>query len=187
MTRVHDYGPPICLTHNLNGWGYGEVGEILSDEVGLKCYGGYGSPDGLYPYDKTPNLVRKSVCLVHLKSQDCPGYSLYEAMALGVPLVLSRMLIDWCKMHELFVEGETCLCFDEGSSEGGAKDGKVFPINAVECAREAAERVRQLQDPVLNAKIGLAGKAALNKIMWSPRATSSLESLTKFLGRFGVT
>lgn len=181
--RQRSFAPPVCLTHALDGWGYGDVGRLLAKSVGLKRYGGYGSPDGIYPMKDVPMLLSSAVCLLHLKSQDCPGYSLYEALASACPVVVSRMLIDWCMMHSLFEEGVTCLCYDRGVADGGAKDGQCLPIDAKECAREAAERVAELRDPATNRRIGEAGRERLRQLMWSRDARSSTESLTEFMSR----
>lgn len=174
------YTPPVCMTHGLDGWGYGVVGEALRKSIGLRCFGGYGSPDGLYRMLDTPQLLSETQCLVHLKSQDCPGYSLYEALASGCPVVVSRMLIEWCKMGELFVEGETCLCYDRGMVP---EPPGYMPIDTAECIREAEECVSRLKDPKLNQRIGEAGRERLRKIMWSPIADSSRQSLTEFMTR----
>lgn len=178
--RKTTYTPPVCLVHGLNGWGYGEVGEELRKSIGLKCHGGYGSPDTMLRMDLVPEALSQAICLVHLKSQDCPGYSLYEALASGCPVVVSRMLIEWCKMSDLFIEGETCLCYDKGMVDTPAG---YEPIDQVGCVNEIKKCVGELKDPVLNRKIGEAGRAMLRKLMWSSQAHSSTQSLTDFLNR----
>lgn len=182
LPNRHPYVHPVCLTHNLSGWGYGDVGEHLRSSIGLKCYGGYGSPDGLFPYHQIPNLLSVARCLVHLKSQDCPGYSLYEALASACPVIISRMMIAWCKMQDLFIEDVTCLCYDkEYPVEGGAP---AVPIDVEGCITEIETQVERLKDPELNRRIGENGRERLRQIMWSPIANSTVTSFSKFMERY---
>lgn len=178
------YDPPVCLVHNLSGWGYGEVGDRLAKSVRLKRFGGYGSPDGLLPMQVIPSTLSRALCYVHLKSQDCPGYSLYEALSAACPVVVSRAMIDWCHMEPLFEEGVTCLCFDARLPKGYGASGATPPIDAAECAREAAECVERLRDPELNRRIGEAGRDRLRSIMWDGDSVADVEGLDTFLQRF---
>lgn len=177
------YSDPVCLVHNLDGWGYGEVGAMLSRSVGLRLHGGYGSPGGLMPMRRVPAALAEAVCCVHLKSQDCPGYSLYEALAAGCPVVVSRAMIDWCHMEPLFEEGATCLCYDARLPKGYGKTGATPPIDAAECAREAEECVARLRNPELNRRIGEAGRERLKSLMWRADHPADVASLALFLQR----
>src|SRR5262245_3703084 len=181
QTARRPHESPVCLVHNVSGWGYNELGDHLSAPAGpirLRRYGGYGSPDGLLSYKEVPRTLSEALCLVHLQGQDCPGYALYEAIASACPVVVSRCFTGrWCMAGELFVEGETCLCFDRDYADG--ERAVDFPA----CAREAEGAIERLQDRELNQQIGEAARVRLSNIMWGRYPDYDHASLRSFLER----
>ncbi len=166
---------PVCLIHNLAGWGYGAVVDNFR-RLGILCYGD-GSPDGLIPHRMVRDRLHSALCMVHLKSSDAPGYALYEALAAACPVVCTRRLIWRCKMHELLIPGETCLVFDRETHEG------LTPEDVRDCTREVGEHLARLGDPTENRRIGLAGHARLKEVMWSEGRAQDVGSLRAFLQR----
>lgn len=183
------YGPPVCLVHNLEGWGYGEVAARLRhrESVGLRCYGGHGSPDGHKPHRDLPGLLSSTLAYVHLKSVDAPGYSLYEAVYAGCPIVIPRRFVLRCQAQELFQEGKTCLTFDVPTEDAvpvvEPDRERYCPIDTDECVREVEAAVAQLTDPETNLAVGLAAKATLERLTWSPDRAADVESFSAFLSR----
>lgn len=153
-----DYGPPLCLIHNLQGWGYGALVEPLRAE-GVRMYGA-GSPDGLIRHPEVRGLLRDTLAYVHLKSSDAPGYALYEALASGCPVVCTRRLIWRCRMQDLLIPGETCLVFDRETHDPlGADD-------VLACTAEVRMHLENLRDYDYNRQIGEAGQARLADVQW---------------------
>jgi hypothetical protein len=152
------YREPVCLTHNVKGWGYGSLVEPCR-ERGIKCYGA-GSPDGCINHVDVPNLLSNAIALVHVKTSDAPGYSLYESLAAGCPIVCSRSLVWKNRMEQLFEDGRTCLLFGEPSHA---------PPNIPDCLAEIKYALQLLQDQNNNVKIGLAGRERLKELMWDER------------------
>lgn len=150
------FSDPICLTHNLVGWGYGELIDRCVS-LGVRCYGNR-SPQGLISHKEIPKLLSHAKCLVHLKTSDAPGYSLYEALAAACPLVVSRSLIWRNKMGELFEPGVTCLAFDKPTHADCDVDS---------CQGEIKAAIEQLSDPEENRRIGMAGKERLQALLWN--------------------
>ncbi len=150
---------PLCLIHNLHGWGYGEMIEPMR-RLGVKIYG-VRSPNGLVRHHEVPELLSRTLAMVHLKSSDAPGYAIYEALSAGCPIICSKRLIWRCKMQELLIPNETCLVFDrETHDELGREE-------AEQCARVIEQHLVDLQDPSNNKRIGEAGKEQLKKVMWT--------------------
>jgi|GEM_PF-3706442 len=168
-----EYDSPLCLVHNLQGWGYGALAESMR-RLGVKLYGA-GSPDGLVQHADIPKMLSRVVAMVHLKSSDAPGYALYEALAAACPLIVTRRLIWRNRMQDLFEPGKTCLVFDRETHEG------LSPQDVAKCTREVREGLQQLQDPAENQRIGMAGRERLQEIMWNKRRNGS--SLKSFMER----
>ncbi len=160
------YANPICLTHNLQGWGYQSLIPNIQ-ALGVRFFG-RGSPDGLVNHRYVPDLLRSTLALVHLKSSDAPGYSLYEALAAGCPIICSRRLIWRNKMQDLFTPGITCLVFDRETHEG------LSPKDVEDCTREITQHLQTLRDPKVNQAIGMAGRKRLQEIMWTEKDKPSL-------------
>jgi hypothetical protein len=170
------YTGPVCLIHNIQGWGYRELFDGLRG-LGVKLYGA-GSPDGLIDHKSVPSLLSSAVALVHPKSQDAPGYALYEAMAAGCPVICTGRLIWRCKMQDLLVPNETCLTFDNRETHDG-----LTPEQVEKDIADIRWYLETLADPVLNHKIGQAGRRRLREIMWSPERKEDVNSLQEFMER----
>jgi hypothetical protein len=154
----HTPQPPVCLIHAVGNWGYGALVEAARG-LGVHCYGDR-SPDGLVKHHDIPNLLANSLCLVHLKSNDAPGYALLEALAAACPVVCTRRLIWRCRMGDLLIPGETCLVFDRETHDG------LTPADVAECTRELAGHLERLRDRAENLRIGLAGRERLKAVQW---------------------
>lgn len=174
-TELYTFQRPICLTHNLVGWGYGGLIEEVR-KLGVICYGN-GSPDGLIQHQEVRPALASALALVHLKSSDAPGYSLYEALASGCPVVCSRRLIWRNRMQDLFIPGETCLVFDRETHEG------LTDAEVISCKAEIQLALSKLANPVYNRKIGQAGKEKLRQLMWSKDRSEDVASLRAFLDK----
>lgn len=153
------YGPPICLIHNVKGWGYHDLIDPLR-KLGVKVYG-RGSPDGLLTHRDAKEMLKTSLCVVHLKSSDAPGYALYEALAAGCPVVCTGRLIWRCHMEALLEPGVTCLTFDRRQSHDGLTADQVR-----QDTDDVAYYLKALADPRFNRLIGNGGRQRLDRVMW---------------------
>lgn len=166
---------PVCLIHGIAGWGYGALIDNMR-AMGVRCYGA-NSPDGLIQHRDIPLLLSTSRAMVHLKSSDAPGYSLYEALASACPIICTRRLIWRNRMQDMFEPGVTCLVFDR-ETHNGLTDADVS-----ECTREVKEHLERLADPVENKRIGDAGRKRLRELMWSADNAADVASLRAFMER----
>lgn len=166
------YHDPACFVHNVSGWGYKALCEPLR-AIGVRIFGN-GSPDGLVRNSTVNVLLRDILCMVHLKSNDAPGYALLQALAAGCPVVCTRRLIWRCRMQDLLIPNETCLVFDQETHKGLSDE------DVVECVNEVKGHLKRLCDPTENRRIGEAGRAKLKEVMWSPDRKEDVESLNKF-------
>ncbi len=186
-TSKDPYTDPICLVHNLDGWGYGELARLVKTRWPLRCAGGYGSPDGLLPHRKLPLELSMAMAMVHLKSNDAPGYSLYEALAAGCPVILPRRFNARCLTQDLFEEGITCLMFD--APENAALPvveplmERYIPVDLPRCLDEIDSALKHLSDPAVNRRIGEAGRERLDSLLWDAESQADVDSLRLFLER----
>lgn len=183
--RFDDYYPihgrtpssdPICLVHNLQGWGYGALTDNFR-KMGVKCYG-VGSPDGLVQHKDIPQMLSTSLAMVHLKSSDAPGYALYEALAAACPIICTRRLIWRNRMEDLLIPEKNCLVFDRETHEGlSAQD-----VN--ECTKEVRNHLEYLElHPEFAREVGENGRSKLKELMWSPEKAEDVASLKDFMER----
>lgn len=173
--RYEYFHAPLCLIHNINGWGYRDLVEPIR-ELGVRVHG-VGAPDGLMPHRVVPIRLSSALAYVHLKSNDAPGYALYEALAAGCPVVLPRRLIWRCKMKSLFRPGVNCLVFDRETHDA------LSPEEVRICTGEIKAALDQLQYKAENQRIGEAGRERLKKIMWSRDSEADVASLREFFQR----
>jgi len=164
---------PICLIHNVNGWGYRDLVDPMRG-LGVRVYGN-GSPDGLINHSTIPQELSSALAMVHLKSSDAPGYAIYECLASACPLICTRRLIWRCRMEGLLVPGETCLVFDRETHEG------LTPEDVTSCTAEVAGHLAKLKNQDYNRQIGLAGYNRLREVMW--REDRDADGLRKFMRR----
>lgn len=168
------YDAPICLIHYARGWGYETLFDRFRDGLGVKIYG-RGSPDGLISHREVGARLTSALAMVHLKSNDAPGYAIYEAMAAGCPIICTRRLIWRCRMQELLEPGVTCLAFDRETHDGLSQE------DAVACYNEVDGHLESLRDQGYNRKIGNAGKERLRSLLW--REDRDGVSLRNFMER----
>lgn len=182
--RIDDYYPkhnrlennfasPICLIHNVEGWGYHALVDNMR-QIGVKCYG-VRSPDGLIPHSEIPGRLSQTLAMVHLKSNDAPGYALYEALSAACPIVLTRRLIWRCQMQDLFIPGETCYVFDRETHDALSSE------DVKECTIDVVEALERLSDPKENQRIGTNGLFRLKELMWD--ADRDGDSFKEFMER----
>jgi len=164
---------PVCLIHGVEGWGYSGLIEWVRYH-GVKCYGSHGSPDGLVPHSLVPKMLSRARCLVSLRSNDCPGYAMYEAAAAACPMIVPRRLIHRMQMEDWLIPNETCLVFD------GIEPGRI-DIEA--CAAEIKEGLDSLLDPGENSRIGFACREKLRSLMWSADRAEDVMLFKMFMQR----
>lgn len=173
--RSTQYTNPICLIHNLQGWGYGALTDSMR-QLGVKCYGN-GSPDGLIQHSEIPKALSTAKAMVHLKSSDAPGYALLEGLAAGCPLVVTRRLIWRSHMEDLFIPGENCFVFDRETHDGLSEQ------DVKNCTREVSVALGMLSEVDCNQRIGMAGREHLGKLMWSERSEEDVGTFRAFMER----
>jgi hypothetical protein len=84
-------------------------------------------------------------------------------------------------MEDLLVPGETCYVFDRPTHDG------ICPEEVAEVRVELGNHLKALSDPALNRRIGEAGKARLESLMWSKDKAEDVTSLVSFFSRnFGA-
>lgn len=174
--RTDYHNPPLCLIHNVSGWGYQALVPNMQ-KLGVRIYG-VGSPDGMIEHKHIPKMLSNALCMVHLKSNDAPGYSLMEAMAAACPVICTRRLIWRCRMQDLLIPNETCLVFDRETHEG------LSEKDVEECTREVKEHLIRIGNPHENQRIGLNGYNKLKEIMWSANFEGDVQSLQSFMNRW---
>ena len=160
--NLSTYDAPYCLCHNVQAWGYGEI-VVPCVKEGMRFYGN-GSPHGQISHSLVPRIASEALALVHLKSVDCPGWALYEALLAGCPVVVGRLLNSRMLAYDLLSGGDTCLEFGVPASlEYGRGDPDLE-----KCLRDIKEALVQLHSPKENQRIGENGRRRLKELMWTP-------------------
>lgn len=154
-------GKPFGLIHGIYGWGFKEIVGRVKD-LGVDLYGS-NAPAGMVHHRVVSDLVATRLCMVHLKGVDCPGWSLYEALLGGCPVVVPRWLIHRMLAFDLFKEGETCYAFGSVPNEHGRG-----PMDWDLCVQEIETVLAILSDRENNLGIGMAGRERLLELMWRP-------------------
>lgn len=175
VTDPAQYTNPFCLCHGIQGWGFKEIIPECQ-AMGVTIHG-IATPDDIIPHRYIPKKVSTAIAMVHLKSVDCPGWAIYEAMLGGCPLICGRLLINRMLGWDLFVENETCLAFGLPGDETGRGD-MAFD----QCIMEIRSHLDRLRDPAENQRIGRNAREKLLDLMW--REDRDGEALKKFLRQF---
>lgn len=158
--RLQRYFPPFSLCHSVRAWGYGPIIDDCT-ALGVRHYGN-NSPAGQIDHRQVRDVVASSLALVHLKSVDCPGWALYEAMLCGCPVMTGRLFKSRTLMVDLLVDGETCLEFGVPAS----LDYGRGPVNDAQCLSDIETGLEMLKLPAMNRDIGESGRQRLLNLMW---------------------
>lgn len=156
------YREPYCLCHSVRAWGYGSIISECKD-LGVSLYGN-NSPHGQVSHRQVPGIVANALALIHLKSVDCPGWALYEAMLGGCPAVVGRLLNSRMLAYDLLEENNTCLEFGAPATLEYGRGDPDLP----RCLSDIRGAITALKDPATNRRIGEAGRQRLNRLMWNP-------------------
>ncbi len=159
--KARDYIAPYCLAHSAPAWGYGQIMDECID-MGIYIYGN-NAPHGKLSHRHVPQLAAEALALVHLKSVDCPGWALYEAMLAGCPVLTGRLLNSRMLAKDLLKHEETCLEFGVPEQMSHGRGDMDYP----RCISDIREGLERLRDPAENRRIGEAGRRRLNEIMWN--------------------
>ena len=115
--------------------------------------------------------------MVHLKSVDCPGWALYEAILAGCPVVTGRLLNSRMLAYGLLEDGVTCYEFGVPATlEYGRGDPDLE-----KCFTDIGAALERLRDPEENRRVGEAGRKRLNDLMW--QAEKNGDSFRAFMAR----
>lgn len=153
--------PPYCLAHSAPAWGYGQIVQQCV-EMGIRVFGN-NAPHGQVSHREVVGITERALCLVHLKSVDCPGWALYEAILAGCPVVTGRLLNSRMLAGALLEHGETCLEFGVPASLDYGRGDMDFP----KCLANIKEALERLRDPAENIRVGENGRRRLNELLWT--------------------
>lgn len=176
-SRLVEFTDPFCICYNVKAWGYGEIIDQCVDLLGVKMFGN-GSPAGQIPHSQVPSIVSTGKALVHLKSVDCPGWALYEAILGGCPVITGRLLNSRMLAYDLLEDGVTCLEFGVPASLEYGRGNVALS----QCFEDITDALLRLGNPSENSRIGQAGKERLNRLMWNTERDG--ESFKEFMERW---
>ena len=172
--RPTEFFDPVTLIHSVHGWGYGAIVNELRSKLSLRIHGA-PSPDSCLENSQVPALLNRALCYVQLRSNDSPGYALYEAIAARCPLIVPRRFIKRMAVEDLFVDRETCLCFDAADGDCASE------LWAEGCIHEIARNVALLKDPVTNKVMAERMCRKFREQVWTPMRDAN--SFREFMQR----
>lgn len=174
-TPLDRYNAPYCLAHSTRAWGYGT---IIDDCVamGVRVYGN-NAPHGQVSHAQVPSIAAHALALVHLKSVDCPGWALYEAMLAGCPVITGRLTNSRMLAYNLLEHGETCYEFGVPASQEYGRGDMAFD----KCIADIRDALDKLKNPTENKRVGDNGRRRLNELMWNVQRDG--ESFRAFMKR----
>lgn len=175
---------PIGLLHNAFGWGFKSWLEPIIEKTGLRIYGDYGSPAGKIKNTEVEQYMKDSLCFLHMKASDCPGWALYEAFETATPIVLPSLLVARMKFEDMYINGETCITFGDNLFTQDEKDPRIIKEhvddNMPAVIDEICEIVEKLKDPEFNKKIGMQGHLHWKKLTeWTEDKQRALKKYLK--------
>ena len=100
---------------------------------------------------------------------------MYGALAAGCPVICARRLIWRCRMQELLIPDKTCLVFDRETHD------PLTVEDVVQCEQEVRQHLTALAEPGYSKKLGDAGRAQLQAVMWNRERDAA--SLASFMER----
>lgn len=163
---THD-GPPICLVHNVRNWGYGHLVDAYTD-LGGKAYGWGDTPHGLLPYKSAMAALERALCQVYLKKGDTVGYAAVEAIAAGVPMVVTQEYIRETRLEEMFKLG-TCAVVNTRSVDKFQLDLQAT--------------LRFLNEPGIPTQIGKRARENYLRLQWNARNSAHIDGWESFVKR----
>lgn len=166
--------PPVCLVHNPYNWGYGMMVQPVHKRLGVKFYGSHRAPNGLIKETQVAQKLVNALCYVHIKSHDCPGCSLYQAMLTGCPVVLTSQFLRRTLYTDLYIDNDTCLVVED--HEDWPREERALDLEA-----KFKAAIERLKDPAENTRIGSNGRRRIVKLMWQNTKPEDVKSFKKFI------
>lgn len=177
-SQLTEYNPPFCVCYNVKAWGYGDIIDRCRENLGVRFFGN-DDMAGEIRHSEIPRVVSDGKALVHMKSVDCPGWALYEAILGGCPVITGRLLNSRMLAYDLLEHNVTCLEFGVPASlEYGRGD-----VDLEKCYFDIERALQLLSDPVENRRIGEAGRKRLNDLMWNVNNQEHVDSFRAFCKR----
>jgi len=175
--KLKEFEKPIGFLHGGYGWGFARYFPALESSVDIY---GWRSPEGLIPQFTVRDKLAKAKCFVHLKSNDAPGYALYEAFASGVPIIVPQYFINATRFQDMFIDGETCLVFGKDAESLRDDTTRETKEHYDKIINEIKDHIKRLSDPDENYRIGINGLFNWKKLTrWTSEKANKLKSYLK--------
>ena len=155
------FEPPYCVCHSGRAWGYAPIIDQCVN-AGVRIYGN-NSPHGQISHRQVPGIAAKALALVHLKSVDCPGWALYEAILAGCPVITGRLLNSRMLAYDLLEHGKSCYEFGVPASLEYGRGEMEYE----KCLTDIRYALKKLRNPAVNHYLGAAVRDRLKRLMWN--------------------